>query len=275
MKILYLIPILAILILIPTVQAGYAPICNSTEVDNTSCGGYKMRMVLTCANYSGTYDWNSTATLCDFSCYEGECETFDIENDYCSDGEVKCAGNYLVKCNQTDDGNYDWSFYNMTYCDKGCLNNKCMDRISQCDSDEYYAESNIIKNCTQLADGTWVWTDMQYCEYGVVHTYSDEKITNITCQEVGDAHHTQNAIKKGANELGFIFSPVKTLVYIIVSLIISIYASVKVDSSNLAYWMFIGLVVVGSVPPISVIPVTVSVILIGLCFGIRLGGLHE
>lgn len=242
----------------------YTSVCNSSTVGYSTCGGYNMQLVMTCANYSGFYTWNSTVEYCHYGCYQGSCENVTSDGDKCQDGERTCAGDYIVHCNETDEGIYDWHYYNMTYCQHGCVSGSCIQSLSECYIGGVTCDQNYVHSCSLSSDGSYKWVKGEYCQYGCNLEYGNGTIINATCIYQADAHSTASYMRLAMKQLGFIFAPIQIVAFFLGIIGFSIFLGWRTGSGDVSIISFIGCSILGTVLGVVPVYVTAVIVIVGL-----------
>jgi len=268
-------------LMVSGVLAGYSELCNSDNEYNTTCGGFNKQMILTCANVSGVFDWDSTVQYCYFGCINGTCVSkLEPCTDYCTLNETSCSGDYQIFCNDTDsDGCNDWTDFNKVYCQNGCVSGTCVDLYHLCVLGDYDCNGQNLVNCTLSDNGNNVWTPVEFCDYGCEFTYSGGSVTGASCQQVGDSHGVFSSIEDGRVQLGFIFEPIIVIAYLVgISVLIYFFGN-RINNYSFSLYMFIAFVAGGmfwSVSPgVPIIPLHIGLILIVFTSVIKIYGVFN
>jgi cation transport ATPase len=70
---------------------------------------------------------------------------------------------------------------------------------------------------------------------------------NTTCSSVQDAHLTNDAANMVANDFAFVFAPVLFGAFMVFAIAVSLFAAVKSKSAEGGIWVFIMMLILGTV----------------------------
>lgn len=257
---------------VENITVSYSILCNSSFIDDTICNFPWFDAVSRCKRIGyDQYQWDKfNMTYCDYGCYNGAClQPVSMCRSRCVENETTCMGKYVVHCLYDDyDGCWRWNESQKVYCDNMCDDGKCVDYISTCNDTSLYCEDGDIYKCEQQDEGHSILVTHQRCEYGCEVDVLNS--SNVTCLIVGDAHRVANSFHDIGYWSQYIFQPMLLLVYLLFSIGIGLFLSIKLHSGIMGFWVFIILMFVGTY--FNVVPIYITFVIMILGFLVKLGG---
>jgi len=119
------------------------------------------------------------------------CNSTVYEND------TICGGTnlqHIIECKQFGVETYQWDFENITYCEHGCFDGRCLAQLSTCKNrcveNETMCLRESIITCEVDSDGCYNWNDNSttWCEYGCFdgHCNNGTDFCNVGETKCGD-----------------------------------------------------------------------------------------
>jgi len=225
------------------------------------CMGSSMNYLAPCRRFGyDTFQWDTTnMTLCEYGCRNGVClnVTYKTCHNRCNVNETVCTSDnrYSVPCkNHTQTGCFDWDYENRTYCDNGCFNGQCIDKIHFCSLGETRCDENFVVYCDDdNSDGYYEWSEYNRttCEYRCQQDYNlTSQLWNASCHY--HSYTTPELIFSRFEFLSnmgtamFVNPFLQMAIVLIVAIIISILASV-IGSWRMGVPAFFGIMLLGTI----------------------------
>jgi hypothetical protein len=189
------------------------PVC---ELDETTCGGVNADFIVQCADddNDGDLEWSIfNHIFCEAGCNAttNVCNTpLNLCINYCDENETICGGtlnNYLILCqDDNDDGCFEWSVYNQTYCTFGCESGSCRGCFNMCTLGSSKCFGKYIRDCVdENNDGCFEWgiTNQTFCKWECFVNVSTSGYPTAYCGTGAGNVSVMTGIERALKRIGF------------------------------------------------------------------------